>query len=218
MRPKQVSNRLKRAWPGYAENAANDAGSLTQLMALPGPFLPWSPYSMRPTALVGILSDIALYDRQSIVECGSGYSTVYMARLIRQRESAATILTVDHDPVFAASTRGSLEREGLGDIVTIIEAPLVDGWYDTAPIPEIASIDLLVVDGPPAFSDPLSRARERAMDHFAPSLTPDSTVVLDDANRAGEQAVIAAWTERHRRRFVPLAGGAAISSPLHAQA
>lgn len=213
MPSRDLRDTLHRAWPGHAEVAATDAGALTRLAALPGPFVPWSAYSMRPTAIADILSDICLYDRRAIVECGSGNSTIYMARLIRQRGSEARVISIDHDPVWASSTRRALEFEGLADVVTVVDAPLVDGWYDTSAIPATPSIDLLVIDGPPAWQKGFSRARERALDHFAPSLAPGSTVVLDDANRPGEQAVLKAWTKRHGREFVTLAGGQAMSSP-----
>src|SRR4051812_26639234 len=50
-----VPRRLRQA-----EHDGADAIAMQQLAALPGPFLPWTSYTMRPTTIVAILSDIAI--------------------------------------------------------------------------------------------------------------------------------------------------------------
>lgn len=196
-----------------AVDHAADAVALLTLAALPGPFLPWTAFSMRPAAIAAVLTEIVLGDREVIVELGSGNSTIYMARLIRQRASGAHILSVDHDAEWAARTRASLEREGLSHVATVVNAPLRNGWYDPACLPAMESVDLLVVDGPPAYEPGTGRSREPALDHFAAALTADATIILDDARRPGEQAVIAAWEARHNRAFTLQPGGHALSAP-----
>ncbi len=196
-----------------AARDAHDALALGQLAALPGRFLPWTDYSMRPAAIVAVLTEVVLAGRQRVVELGSGNSTVYLARLARQHELAIHITSVDHDEQWAAATRAALAREDLAGLVEVVHAPLVDGWYDRAVLPATAGVDLLVIDGPPAFAPGLGLAREPALDHFAPLLTADATVILDDAHRPGEQQVMAAWRARHGRVFHVEAGGYGVSSP-----
>ena len=194
-----------------AVDHAADAVAMQQLAALPGAFLPWTAYSMRPTAIVALLADVLVNDRHQIVECGSGMSTIYTARLLRQRESSGQIVSIDHDPRWASVTRWALEAEGLTRFATVIDAPLVDGWYDRSAIPQVDVIDLLVVDGPPAYTEALERSREPALGHFHPMLAEGATVFLDDARRRGEQAVLAAWTAATGRAFTTEPGGHAVS-------
>lgn len=201
---------------GRAQTAIDhgaDAVALLTLAALPGPFLPWTAFSMRPAAIAAVLTEIVLGDREVIVELGSGNSTIYMARLIRQRASGAHILSVDHDREWAERTRLALKREGLSHVATVVDAPLRNGWYDPTAIPSTEGVDLLVIDGPPAYQPGTGRSREPALDHFAAALTADATIILDDARRPGEQAVIAAWEARHNRAFTLQPGGHALSAP-----
>jgi predicted O-methyltransferase YrrM len=194
------------------EDAPGDSIAMQALATLPGSFLPWTSFAMRPEAILAILTDIEINERKALVECGSGNSTVYSARLLRVR-GEGHLTSIDNDPDWAALTRRLLEREGLSEWATVVDAPLVNGWYDKTKIPAIADVDLLVVDGPPAFRADIRRAREEALDHFAGQMTLNSTVILDDARRKGEQIVMEQWTDRHGRKFRTERGGHAISAP-----
>jgi predicted O-methyltransferase YrrM len=194
------------------ETNGHDSVAMLALASLPGPFLPWTNFSMRPAAILAVLSDIAIYDRQSVMECGSGNSTIFAARLLAQRGSGH-ITSLEHAGAWSALTQRLLEQQGLTDWARVISAPLVDGWYDRAQIPSITPIDLLVVDGPPAWARDRREARRPALDHFAERLTDNATVILDDAWRAGERRVINRWSESHGRRFRLDPGGFAISAP-----
>jgi predicted O-methyltransferase YrrM len=156
---------------------------------------------MRPSAILAIVSDIAINRRRSVVECGSGKSTVYAARVLAQHGLDGHVHSLEHDPRWAEQTAGALARDGLERWATVIYAPLVEGWYDRVWLPEVASIDLLVVDGPPAWTQGTERAREPALDTFGGLLAPGATIVVDDAWRPGERAVIAAWERRHGLSF-----------------
>jgi predicted O-methyltransferase YrrM len=196
-----------------AATESQDAVALQALASLEGPFLPWTEFSMRPAAILAVVSDVAINDRRSIVECGSGNSTIFTARLLRQRDSDGTITTIDHDEHWAALTRRQLEAEGLTRWATVLHAPLEDGWYARSAVPEPDVVDLLVVDGPPAHSEPIQHAREPALDAFHARLAPDATIVLDDATRPGEREVIRRWSSNHGRTFAVERGGFAISAP-----
>jgi hypothetical protein len=84
----------------------------------------------------------------------------------------------------------------------LIRAPLENGWYAPAHLEAIPDgIDLLVVGGPKASAPGLQLARYPALPHFAPKLTPDATVILDDVHRPGEQEIVERWEREHGRRF-----------------
>lgn len=206
------ARRQLRAREKRVEAQASDSMAMQALASLPGPFLPWTRSSMRPSAILGVLTDLRVYDRQSIVECGSGNSTIFVARLIAQRGSGH-ITTLEHDPAWAAVTRRLLDEQGLTQWAHVALAPLVDGWYDVTRVPRVPPIDLLVVDGPPAWARDTQKARAPALDYFADRLTVDATVILDDAHRRGERRVVAQWSADHGRRFRLEPGGFAISAP-----
>jgi len=187
-----------------------DARSLQGLAPLAGAFLPWTSSTMRPAAILAVLSEIVINQRCTIVECGSGNSTVFAARLFAQHELDGHVHSLDHDGDWAALTARAIAREKLERFATVTHAPLVDGWYDTTRVPDCRDIDLLVIDGPPAYERGLERAREPALDFFWDRLAPGAAVILDDAGRNSERGVLAAWEERHAIRFRSQPGGHAV--------
>lgn len=150
---------------------------------------------MTPGGVLTVLNDIWFNDRRSIVECGSGVSTVYIGRLLKQR-GRGQLTTLEHDSVWATRIQEAVAIEALP--VGVVHAPLVAGmsgtWYDLSResiAPE--TIDLLVVDGPPAYERETAQARYPALPHFASSLAPGATIILDDIGREGESAVADRW-------------------------
>ena len=62
-------------------------------------------------------------------------------------------------------------------------------------------IDVLLVDGPPAFEPGAGLARYPALPALAERLTADAVVVLDDIDRPGEREVLHAWEHDTDFRF-----------------
>jgi hypothetical protein len=135
-----------------------------------------------------------------IVECGSGTSTLLMATCLQQFGIDGRIISIDHDPTYAQTTRDLLDQRGVTDFATIITAPLssqtIDGqsiqWYDFEPGKHIETkIDFLLVDGPP---NPLgSMIRFPAVPVLQDYLSTDSLILLDDGQRQDERRVAEAW-------------------------
>lgn len=128
----------------------------------------------------------------TVLEAGSGVSTVLLAEYAAR--TGAHVTSLEHRPVYAAATAQRLRDRGLTDHVDLRLANLgqldtpagVFRWYDT-PLPD--KIDFALIDGPPG-----TVGRGGALFALCPSLTPDATVWLDDADRDGERAAVAAWT------------------------
>ena len=172
---------LTEAAAGAGEGRVfGDDAARFALGALSGPYLPWGSGAMRPAGLVAVCNDIVLNDRRRIVELGSGISTVLFARLLAQVSAGGDrrLAAVEHDARWRHWVVGQLAREAVGDHVAVVDAPLrpprpADGswsWYDEAAVDAGLDaalggdlIDLLVVDGPPAFADGFSLARHRAL-------------------------------------------------------
>lgn len=179
---------------------------------------------MRPSGVVTLLNDIVINNRKRIVECGGGVSTLYMARLLTSR--GGHLFTIEEDRHWSEMLGAMLDEQGLHDQVSIIVAPMAptelgldgNGWYSQSmlePLLHGPPIELLVVDGPQATERRTRMARYPAMPFFAPNLSPECTVVLDDIGRRGEQDVILRWEQEHGRRFSRrfFRGGIAISTP-----
>lgn len=170
--------------------------------------LPWSAWSLERSALELLCAEVRA-GRREIVECGSGVSTVLLARAAR--DTGGRLYALEHDPGWAATVRGLLERERLDRIATVVRAPLRPhplararcGWYAADQLARLpaSGIDLLLVDGPPAGEPGLGEARYPALPALAGRLAPDAIVALDDVDRPGEASVLAAWERETEYRF-----------------
>jgi predicted O-methyltransferase YrrM len=184
-----------------------DASDLEALAALrplldAGGYLPWQEAALRPAALAVVCDEIVLASRREILELGSGVSTIVLARLARER--GGRITSVEHDPAWAAFVRGELEREDLTGVARLVEAPLerhplaLDDapWYAESVIADLpTAIDLLLVDGPPGYSEGMERCRYPALPALESRLVPGAMMILDDATRPGEREILERWSE-----------------------
>lgn len=190
----------------------NDLRALQILAPLSRSYLPWSLIAMRPAALVAILNEVVVNQRRSIVECGGGVSTFYLGRLLEQ--TGGRLTTVEHDERWATQLSEQLAAEGLAGHVNVVHAPLVQGaiglngprtaWYDAAALDHLRAgppVDLLVVDGPPAYHAGLRHARYPAVPFFRAHLAASFAIGLDDINRPGEQEIVERWEQELQIRF-----------------
>ncbi|HZG95285.1 MAG TPA: class I SAM-dependent methyltransferase [Mycobacteriales bacterium] len=150
---------------------------------------------------------------QTIVECGSGVSTVWLASTVRQCGYGARIISLEHLEEHRDKTLAEIRRHGLETLVDVRSAPLsevvIDGtpwtWYDVRALDDVEECDLLFVDGPPGTTGVL--ARYPALPVLKDRLTADAVVVLDDVDRPDEKQTVEKWSEQQAwRRVVPIAG------------
>jgi hypothetical protein len=174
-----------------------------------GGFLPWSEGAMSPSGLATVAAEVALAERRSLVELGSGISTVVLARLARQL--GGRIVTVEHHPGWAGWVRRQLERDGLAEVATVVEAPLRPHplgigkapWYEESALGELPDdgIELLLVDGPPGYGEGMALSRYPALPMLAGRLAAGALVVLDDVQREGEGEILKRWERDEGFRF-----------------
>ena len=75
-------------------------------------------------------------------------------------------------------------------------------WYAQRALPSLPPrIDLLLVDGPPAFEPHIELSRYPALPALAERLAPDATVILDDIDRPGELRILKTWERDYDFRF-----------------
>ncbi len=92
-----------------------------------------------------------------VMECSSGVSSVVLAQCLKLN-SQGHVYSLEHESVFAEQTRAELDRHGLKDWATILDAPLVKHqingqkwlWYSLDNLQDNLTLDMIVVDGPPA--------------------------------------------------------------------
>jgi hypothetical protein len=180
-----------------------------------GGYLPWSTGAMRPAGLVVVCNEVVRGARTRVVECGSGASTVLLARLLRER-GAGSVVAVEHDGAWAELVHDLLLGEQLDGVARVVHAPLQGDppWYAHDALAALAAdVDLLVVDGPPAFDTGEQHRRAPALEFFESRLTAGATVVLDDLQRRGEREVLACWQAQTSWRFrVDEAAGVAVGA------
>ena len=179
--------------------------NLVRLVEHPGPFPAPGGWAVTPDTLVELVTRVQSDPRDLlVVECGSGTSTVWIAHCHLAKAGHGRVVSLEHDPEYAAATRMHLHRLGLDDWAEVRDAPLTDveiaggttQWYDPRALADLTEIDLLLVDGPPWRTS--DDARYPALTMFAQRLATDATVVLDDVKRDPESRIAERWTgEEH---------------------
>ncbi len=159
---------------------------------------------------------------QTILELGGGVSTLIAAYGLEQ-QSSGRVVSVDHDAEFARLTRERVEQHGLSAWVEFIHAPLVSltlddaryAWYNLNQTALPATVDLLVVDGPPQQDQPQGQMRYPALPVLLEHVAPGGYILLDDAARLDEQTVVYRWLQQFATRLtvaatLPLEKGAVL--------
>ena len=158
-------------------------------------------WAATPSTMLWILDRVMSSPVRTIVECGSGTSTVWIATALERRGGDGRVVALESSDHYAARTLAELERLGLSDRATVVHAPLVDTglpdrssqpWFDLAGLALSEPIDLLFVDGPRSKVAP--QARYPAFPVLADQLSPDAVVILDDTGRPAEDAIVERWS------------------------
>jgi len=184
-------------------------------LGLSRPLPPTRAFSATPDFLAELVHAIDRSEAETVVELGSGLSTIILARRLQQT-GRGRLFTLEHEPQYAEASRAELSAFGLEEFATVLDAPLVDfaigtetwPWYElTSALPE--RIDMLVVDGPPGTTARL--ARYPAVPLLRDRLTPGAQVLLDDGDRVDEREVVGRWEaeiEGIETEHLPLTKGA----------
>ncbi len=136
----------------------------------------------------------------TVLEVGSGVSTVVVASALRKFSPSSRLFSLEHDYDYYLRTKEELQLNGL-DNVNLIYAPLVSyqiggkewWWYETIELFKKLddTIDLIVVDGPPEVTQEI--ARYPVVPVMKDKLSEDFVLILDDFNRQGEKRAAYLW-------------------------
>jgi hypothetical protein len=147
-----------------------------------------------------------------VVECGSGSSTLVVARCLRAL--GGRIISLEHNPEYARRTSELLRLNGLDNVATVVTAPLavieVEGkavpWYGNEYECLLGEpIDVLLIDGPPKATAP--RARYPAVPLLKSHLAAQCWILMDDGDRQDERAIAHAWSRDLGATLTYLEGG-----------
>jgi predicted O-methyltransferase YrrM len=200
-RLQQVVDQLAK--PAVHRNEWRQVEALQNLYALltPRQAVPaMRGWAASPDLLLWIVGHVLERRPQTVLECGSGVSTMWIAYAM-ERAGHGRVISLEHDPLFAQRTRDLITRHGLSAYADVRLAPLLPVhlggqdwlWYDTAALADLPPVDVLVVDGPPARTGPLARypAGPLVVEHLA----PDALLLLDDAIREEERTIAQMWAD-----------------------
>lgn len=151
-----------------------------------------------PDFLLKLVELVITESPKYVVELGSGVSSVVLG-LALNKFSNGQLVSIDHEIDFAQKTQRFIKVNKLKETVDVKFCPLLDyhyhdviwQWYDLSQVKFEHNIDLLVVDGPPRKLQ--EKSRFPALTMLINTLSPEGTIILDDANRKNEQEVIEDW-------------------------
>lgn len=150
--------------------------------------------------LLLLLVDLVRRDEpRLIVECGSGTSTLWLARALRHFCVDGRVVALEHDKTFTERSHQLLVDHELTSYAEVRDAPLeefiIDGvtfhWYAADAWSNLHDVNLLFVDGPPRYVS--DRARYPALPLLIDRLASDATVVVDDLIRKAERDMVDKW-------------------------
>ena len=188
-RERQLGAALKRL-TATAASGTTDSEVLAELERA------WGDDGWR--AAGGYLEEVARFAREArgpVLEIGSGLTTLILGALVARR--GIPVWTLEHHPDYFGHTGERLKSFGLANVHLTL-APLRDYgefcWYDP-PLDKLPrDFSLVIADGPPGDVKggrfgllPVLRS------HFAPGVV----VLLDDAERAREKAVLEKWQSEY---------------------
>jgi len=174
--------------------------ALHQLLPVPAERMPLTDFSALPATVLNLVQHVReLPAFSTIVEIGSGQTTVWMALEARRRDAGLRIVTIESDAGYAATTRRILERNGVADLVElrVVElTPMATAfgeqlWYDRSAWEDLEEVALLFVDGPVFKVGP--KPRYPVFEAFRGRIAPGGLVIHDDIYRDGMAETLEAW-------------------------
>jgi predicted O-methyltransferase YrrM len=145
--------------------------------------------------------------RGPILECGTGLTTILLGLVAR--ETGAEVISLEHDPAWHRRIAAVIDRHNLP--VDVRLAPLADfgtfSWYGLSPEALQPGIAVCVCDGPPQQTP---GGRRGLLSVVGGRFRPGAIVLLDDADRPGEQAAIQDWVAEHGAKLIGGAGRYAV--------
>lgn len=152
-------------------------------------YIPLTNWAPGPEFLCHIANEICIRQRRTIVEFGSGISTILMARLAKINNLDVQVYSIDQNQDWQDRISAICAVDGTLGFVHFLCRParLEDGKNDSTPV------DMVIVDGK---AEATAENRATALDFVTSHLAPSFTIFLHDTDRAGEQAIFDSWKKK----------------------
>jgi len=169
--------------------------------------------SLRFHTLAVILNDIIINQRKSIIEFGSGVSTLAISNLIKKNNLKCSFVSIEDNKEWFDYINSFLSRNDLQKDVKIIYAPLENNdlvlednlWYSMQAlnngISKESKFSLAIIDGPAAWKPKIRLSRYPAIPYLINFLAEEYSIYLDDTNRKGEKEVFSLWHQKYNLKF-----------------
>ena len=157
---------------------------------------PAGSFALRTDGAKELVELVASLRPETVVECGSGSSTAWIARALMNNRRGK-LFSLENEEEYLEKTKYLLGKLGVGNVVDLIHAPIEeigDGqkWYSLTALSRLPKlIDILLVDGPAAQTGRL--ARKPVVERLFDRLKPGAVILVDDANRPDEAEMVTAW-------------------------
>jgi hypothetical protein len=184
---------LRRGMRRLEEAPSGSEGTWQDLIA------GWNSGWAAAASYLSALADAVLSDpgQLSILECGSGLTTLVLALLARS--TGASVLTLEHDPEWYAVIKRELRRFHLdADVaLTPLRSYGAFEWYSVAAT-SLPEVSLVVCDGPP---NSARGGRYGLVPVVGTRLASGCTILLDDATRPSERRTLERWASERGIEF-----------------
>lgn len=155
-------------------------------------------WAASPDFLKLVYEQIRAGEPNLVVELGSGSSTIIGGYAL-QKNGSGSIISFDHLGKYAHQSRQMVSSHGLGDYCRVLESPLTEyhlndkvwKWYSLEDFDPAASIDHVIVDGPPGHLQKLSRYP--ALPLLSDWFSEEVTLIIDDGDREEEKYIVEKW-------------------------
>ncbi|MFN1833688.1 class I SAM-dependent methyltransferase [Balneola sp. MJW-20] len=199
-----TSSTIWHTYRSVTEEHSNQLQSMQALLSIQNfinpraPIPPMVGWAAHPVLISNILEVIHEHDVKTVLELGSGSSTIITSYYLESLEGDRKLISLDHDGNFLEQTRNQVRLHELENIATVHHTPLVKyndfTWYDISDLElEKGSVDLLVVDGPPMKTQ--TKARKPALYVLKEYLSDNAVIIMDDANREDESEIAREWVK-----------------------
>ena len=162
------------------------------------PLPPFYGGMARPVLLQAAWQLIREERPQSILELGSGLSTLVMAYALAAN-GEGHLFALEDNELHGAHTRRLLADHQLTERASVLAAPLItwkmeEGdhrWYSLMNLRTETPIDFLFVDGPAGYLAP--QVRYPALPLLQERLAEGAVILVDDIQRPSERSIVERW-------------------------
>jgi len=191
--------RLQKCETEQLQHKIQAIGEVQKLLPLRAPIQPMTGWAATPELAVTVLRQIIFNKPNTILELGSGVTTLINGYGLEKYNSDGLLISLDHSSEYTEITRKELHLHELNNYVNLQFTPLKDielnneyfRWYDLSNFSPEIKIDLLIVDGPPV--NTVEYARYPALPLLADYLSKSCTIIIHDTNRKEETGIVKRW-------------------------